>query len=88
MPGNYHPVSLTSIAYKTLESISKTVYYVPFAKKASNFQMVAWPLPEKSCPANQLAMEEKVTRFTDSDATVDTVLLDFVKALVSVNHRF
>ncbi len=61
---------------------------MPHAKNKSNFQIVAWSLPEISCLTILLTKEEKITKIMDSGDTVDLVFRDLTKTFVSANHRF
>ena len=85
-PGNYRPVSLTSIPCKILESIIKDRVtehlYDNILIKSSQHGFTK----NKSCLTNLLEFMEKVTKEYDSGNALDIVYLDFAKAFDKVPH--
>lgn len=83
-PGNYRPVSLTSIACKMMESILKEVIlsHLEGNRLISNSQHGF--MPRKSCSTNLLEFLEVVTKTVDSGQPMDLVYLDFSKAFDKV----
>jgi hypothetical protein len=81
-PGNYQPVSLTSICCKLLESILRDVLmeHLERNKQINQHGFV----PKKSCGTNLLEFLEKVTREVDEGKPVDVIFLDFAKAFDKV----
>ena len=86
-PGNYRPISLTSIACKVLESIIKKGILehinneVPLNKSQHGF------MAKRSCLTNLLEYLEKVTQILDMGGSVDVIYLDFSKAFDKVPHQ-
>ena len=86
-PGNYRPVSLTSIVCKLLESIirDKITEHLEHNKliKPSQHGFVK----HRSCQTNLLEFMEIVTEAVDQGDAVDLVYLDFSKAFDKVSHQ-
>ena len=86
-PGNYRPVSLTSIVCKLLESIirDKITEHLDQNKliKPSQHGFVK----HRSCQTNLLEFMEIVTEAVDQGDAVDLVYLDFSKAFDKVSHQ-
>ena len=79
-PGNYHPVSLTSVCCKMMESILKDDI-VEHLRKQNLINTSQYGFMQgKSCTSNLLSFLEKVTASVDSGVPVDVVYLDFAKA--------
>jgi len=83
-PGNYRPVSLTSVPCKVLESIIKDniVNHLLLNKLVRDSQHGF--LKHKSCTTNLLEFMEKVTMMVDNGDPVDIIYLDFSKAFDKV----
>ena len=83
-PGNYRPVSLTSVVCKVLESIIK----VAIMEHLGQHKLISVSqhgfLPGRSCLTNLLAYPESVTKHVDSGLPVDTMYLDFAKTFDKV----
>ena len=83
-PGNYRPVSLTSVCCKMMESILKDDIVEHLARhKIINASQHGF-MRGKSCTSNLLHFLEKVTALVDSGVPVDVVYLDFAKAFDKV----
>ncbi|CAM5124933.1 unnamed protein product [Natator depressus] len=83
-PGNYRPVSLTSVPGKIMEQIIKESIckHLEDNKVISNSQHGF--VRNKSCQTNLIAFSDKVTSLVDSGEAVDVVYLDFSKAFDTV----
>ena len=86
-PGNYRPVSLTSVVCKVLESIIKDAIMEHLEQHKLLEVSQHGFLPGRSCLTNLLAYLENVTKHVDSGLPVDTLYLDFAKAFDKVPHR-
>jgi hypothetical protein len=83
-PGNYRPVSLTSICCKLLESMLRDVLMDHLERNKLINQSQHGFMPKKSCGTNLLEFLETVTREVDKGRPVDVVFLDFAKAFDKV----
>ncbi|GAB0186732.1 mitochondrial enolase superfamily member 1 [Grus japonensis] len=86
-PGNYRPVSLTSISGKVMEQlilgvISKHVEEKKFIGCGQHGFTKG-----KSCLTNLIAFYDGMTSWVDEGRAVDTVYLDFSKAFDTVFHN-
>ena len=83
-PGNYRPVSLTSVCCKIMESVIRDgmMEHLERNKLIGNSQHGF--LPGKSCSTNLLEFLERVTREVDEGKPFDIVFLDFAKAFDKV----
>jgi hypothetical protein len=83
-PGNYRPVSLTSVCCKLLEGLMKTAIMrhleVNNLVNPSQHGFMAG----RSCCTNLLEFMEEVTRAVDEGVPVDVIYLDFAKAFDKV----
>jgi hypothetical protein len=81
-PGNYRPVSLTSVPCKILESMIKDSLMSHLLSnnliKSSQHGFV----PGKSCASNLVEFMDKVTKLVDEGSAVDIFYLDFAKGLL------
>jgi Reverse transcriptase (RNA-dependent DNA polymerase) len=86
-PGNYRPVSLTSVPCKVLESIIKdNVMQHLLSNKLLKDSQHGF-MPNRSCTTNLIEFMEPVTRNVDKGRPVDIFYLDFSKAFDSVPHE-
>jgi len=83
-PGNYRPVSLTSIVCKVMESEirDKIIGHLCQNELLSDCQHGF--IPKRSCVTNLLATMDNWTESLDEGKPVDAVYLDFAKAFDSV----
>jgi hypothetical protein len=87
IPGNYRPVSLTSVVCKIMESIireriEKYLYKNNLiAKQQHGF------VKGKSCTTNLLETLDYISFLVDKGVAVDSIMLDFAKAFDTVPHR-
>ncbi|PKU40584.1 rna-directed dna polymerase from mobile element jockey-like [Limosa lapponica baueri] len=85
-PGNYRPVSLTSVPGKVMEQIILSTI-----AQCMNDTQVIRPSQQgfmrgRSCLTNLISFYDKVTRLVDEGKAVDVVYLDFSKAFDTVSH--
>ena len=86
IPGNYRPISLTSIIIKVLERIvRKQVISFLAAKGCFNDTQHGFR-SGRSCLSALLDVFDNIMHMLDSDSTVDMVYLDFSKAFDKVDH--
>ena len=85
--GNYRPISLTSVIYKTLESLVRDelvkhmLQHELFAKNQHGF------IPKRDCMTNLLSCIETWTRIIEEEESIDLIYTDFSKAFDSVPHQ-
>jgi Reverse transcriptase (RNA-dependent DNA polymerase) len=86
-PGNYRPVSLTSVSFRILESVikDKIVAHLDRHRLIKNSQHGF--MKGRSCASNLLSFLEKVTASLDNGDAVDVIYLDFAKAFDTVPHE-
>ncbi|KAK4830017.1 hypothetical protein QYF61_008280 [Mycteria americana] len=85
-PGNYRPVSLTSVPGKLMEQIilSAITWHV---ENNQGIKPSQHGFREgRSCLTNLISFYDKVTRLVDEGKAVDVVYLDFSKAFDMVSH--
>uniref|UniRef100_M3XHM8 Reverse transcriptase domain-containing protein n=1 Tax=Latimeria chalumnae TaxID=7897 RepID=M3XHM8_LATCH len=86
-PGNYRPISLTSVVGKIMETIVKNSILVHLeiqgVIKNSQFGFTKG----RSCQTNLLVFYEAVTKEMDKSNAVDVIFLDFSKAFDTVPHK-
>ncbi|KAK4825474.1 hypothetical protein QYF61_027629 [Mycteria americana] len=85
-PGNYRPLSLTSVPGKLMEQIILSA----ITRHVENNQGIK-PSQHgfrkgRSCLTNLISFYDKVTRLVDEGKSVDVVYLDFSKAFDVVSH--
>jgi hypothetical protein len=85
-PGNYRPVSLTSVLCKMLEGIVRKALLKQLQKHLSPHQHGF--VEGRSCATQLLDTLDNWTRILDTAGTsIDAIYLDFAKAFDSVPHR-
>jgi len=86
-PGNYRPVSLTSIVCKLLEKIirDKLLEHMRKNDQISEYQFGF--LPGRSTTIQLLNVMEDWTRTLDEGGQIDAVYMDFMKAFDKVPHQ-
>ena len=83
-PGNYRPVSLTSVSCKILESIIKDDIVQHLEENRLIRPSQHGFMRGKSCVSNLLSFMERITMSVDRGDPVDIVYLDFAKAFDKV----
>ena len=86
-PGNYRPVSLTSIVCKVLESLIRDVLVNYFNNCNLYSDSQHGFRQNRSCMTQLLEVMEELTLQLDNKHPVDMVYLDFRKAFDSVPHE-
>lgn len=86
-PGNYRPVSLTSIVCKLLEKIIRKhiIDHLDYNSFISNYQYGF--RSGRSCVLQLLDVLEDWSSYVDNGVPFDTVYLDFAKAFDTVPHK-
>jgi hypothetical protein len=83
-PGNYRPVSLTSVCCRVLESVIRDELMSHLLSNNLLNPSQHGFMPGKSCTTNLLEFMETVTRAIDAGKPFDIVYLDFAKAFDKV----
>jgi hypothetical protein len=83
-PGNYRPVSLTSVCCKLLESVLRDALMNHLAGNNLLNPSQHGFMPGKSCSTNLLEFFEKTTKVIDAGKPFDVIFLDFAKAFDKV----
>ena len=86
-PGNYRPISLTSIPGKILESIVKREITKHLEQNNLIYETQHGFRSGKSCLTNLLEYLEYVSNEMDNRNPVDVIYLDFSKAFDKVPHK-
>jgi hypothetical protein len=86
-PGNYRPVSLTSVCCKVLESIIRDDLMEHLLRNNLMRESQHGFMARKSCTTNLLEFLETLTRTVDEGNAMDVIFLDFAKAFDKVPHR-
>ena len=87
LPGNYRPISITSIICKIMESLVRDelvehmIQNNLFSDKQHGF------VPLRNCITNLLLCMEQWIKILESGDTVDVIYTDFAKAFDSVPHQ-
>ncbi|PKU46487.1 rna-directed dna polymerase from mobile element jockey-like [Limosa lapponica baueri] len=86
-PGNYRPVSLTSVPGKIMEQIilSAITQHMKDTQAIRPSQHVF--MKGRSCLTNLISFYDKVTPLVDEGKAVDVLYLDFSKAFDMVSHN-
>ncbi len=83
-PGNYRPVSLTSVCCKLLESIIKDSVMEHLLANSLIRDSQHGFMPNRSCTTNLLEFPELATKSVDEGDPFDVIFLDFAKAFDKV----
>ena len=83
-PGNYRPVSLTSVPGKILETILKEKLMNHLNEEELIRPSQHGFMPGRSCTTNLVTYMDKVTKEVDEGRAVDIIYLDFAKAFNKV----
>jgi len=86
-PGNYRPVSLTSIVCKTLESLIRDVLVSYMNENKLYTECQHGFRQHRSCITQLLEVMEELTTLIDNKNDIDIIYLDFSKAFDSVPHE-
>jgi exonuclease III len=86
-PGNYRPVSLTSVCGKILEKIVRK-HILKYLERTDYFCQEQYGFrPRRSCSSQLLCIVEEWTEWLDNRIPFDCVYLDYRKAFDSVPHH-
>ena len=86
-PGNYRPVSLTSILCKIFESILKDSIMDHLQDQKLIKDSQHGFMPGRSCATNLVLFQDKLTKIMDQGKSADIFYLDFAKAFDKVPHK-
>ena len=84
VPGNYRPVSLTSVACKVMESVMRDAITAHLDRNKLIRNSQHGFTRGRSCATNLLEFLEKATKAVDEGKSLDVVFLDFAKAFDKV----
>ena len=86
-PGNYRPVSLTSIPCKIFESILKDSIMDHLQDQKLIKDSQHGFMPGRICATNLVLFQDKLTKIMDQGKSADIFYLDFAKAFDKVPHK-
>jgi hypothetical protein len=86
-PGNYRPVSLTSVCCKIMETVLRDKMMKHLLENELISPSQHGFMSGKSCTTNLLEFLEEVTKSVDKGTPMDIVFLDFAKAFDKVPMR-
>ena len=86
-PGNYRPVSLTSVCCKIMETVLRDKMMKHLLENELISPSQHGFMSGKSCTTNLLEFLEEVTKSVDEGSPMDIVFLDFAKAFDKVPMR-
>ena len=86
-PGNYHPISLTSIICKLLEAIIRDAIVTHMSVNNLFCDQQHGFVPGRSCITQLLTTFEIWTQAVENGNPVDAIYLDFQKTFDSVPHH-
>uniref|UniRef100_A0A8B9C3Y3 Reverse transcriptase domain-containing protein n=1 Tax=Anser brachyrhynchus TaxID=132585 RepID=A0A8B9C3Y3_9AVES len=86
-PGNYRPVSLTSVPGKLMEQIILSVIMQHLQGNQAIRPSQHGFMKGRSCLTNLISFYDQVTRLVDEGKAVDVVYLDFSKAFDTISHN-
>ena len=85
-PGNYRPISLTSVVVKVMESVLRDAIVGHMRSQNLFSEAQHGFVPGRSCTTQLLCQLEDWTESMDKGEPVDVIYLDFKKAFDSVPH--
>lgn len=85
-PGNYRPVSLTSVSGKVMEQITRSEITGRVLDNQGTGPSQRGFLKDRSCLTDPISFYDQVTRLVDEAKAVDVVYLDFSEAFDSASH--
>ncbi|CAM5108800.1 unnamed protein product [Eretmochelys imbricata] len=85
-PGNYRPVSLTSVSGKIMEQVLKESILKHLEERKVIRTGQHGFTKNKSCLTNLIAFCDEITGSVDEGKAVDVLFLDFTKAFDTVSH--
>ena len=87
VPGNYRPISLTSIVCKLMEKIIRNIIMKHLKEKGLLNKSQHGFLENHSCLTNLLEFFYDIFAMYDEEKAVDVIYLDFKKAFDQVPHK-